>query len=464
MAIFEPHNYQAHCITKILELPAVGLFLDMGLGKTVIALTAINDLKYNRFQIAKTLIIAPKKVVEATWMREAQKWDHLRLLRFSCVLGSRQKRIRALSTPADIYVINRENVSWLVDYYRNEWPFDVVVLDEASSFKNYRSKRFKSFALIRDRVVKLIELTGTPAPNGLLDLWALVYLLDKGKRLGEKVTHYINRYFDPNQRNRDTIFNYKPKNDSEETIKRLIGDICISMKAEDYLELPDCIMDQRYVMLDDKAQKAYDKLEKEMLLQVDEQLIDAGTAAVLSNKLLQLCNGAVYDENREVIELHDNKIEAFMELVEELNGNPALVFYSFQHDIPRLEKALKKTGLRVRILKTPQDETDWNDKKIDILLAHPASAAYGLNLQDGGNHVIWFGLTWSLELYQQANKRLHRQGQQQKVIIHLLTVSGGVDEDVVKALDSKGEAQDSLMQALKARIEKHKGAKDWKKY
>ena len=457
MAEFRPHGYQQHCIDRILDTKAIALFLDMGLGKTAITLTAISELKYNRFQVKKVLVIAPKKVAESTWLREAKKWDHLKLLKFSSVLGSQSKRMRALSQPADIYVTNRENVSWIVDYYRNEWPFDMVVIDELSSFKSHQAKRFKSLNLIRDRVDRIVGLTGTPAPNGLIDLWAQVYLLDKGQRLGEKITHYRTRYFDPDQRNRDQIFSYNPKKDSPETIKQLIGDICISMKAEDYLELPDCIIDQRLVLLDDKAQKSYDKLEKEMLLQVDEQTIDAGSAAVLNNKLLQLCNGAVYGESREVVAIHDCKLESFEELIDELNGNPALVFYSFQHDLPRLEKVLKKKGLRVRILKTPQDEADWNNREIDILLAHPASCAYGLNLQDGGNHVIWFGLTWSLELYQQANKRLHRQGQQQKVFIHLLTVSGGVDEDVVEALEGKGDTQERLMLALKARIEKYKG-------
>lgn len=453
---FAPHDYQMYCIQRLLGGEALGLFLDMGLGKTVITLTAINDLKYNRFQICKTLVIAPKKVAEATWSKEAAKWDHLRMLRIVPVLGAKIKRIRALNTPSDIYVINRENVPWLVEYYRNEWPFDMVVVDEFSSFKNHQAKRFKSLTWVRSYIKRIVGLTGTPAPNGLIDLWAQIYLLDEGKRLGKKITHYRERYFEPDQRDRDHVFSYKPKDSGEETIRQLIGDICISMKAEDYLTLPDCTTDTCIVVLDDKAQKSYDKLEREMLLQVDEQTIDAGSAAVLSNKLLQLCNGAVYGENREVVEIHQCKIEAFLEIVEALNGQRALVFYNFQHDLARIQQALAKSGLIVRQLKSPQDENDWNERKIDILLAHPASCAYGLNLQNGGNHVVWFGLNWSLELYQQANKRLHRQGQAQKVIIHLLTVLGGVDEDVVAALEDKGNTQDRLMQALKARIEKAK--------
>lgn len=428
----------------------------MGLGKTVITLTAVMDLKYNRFAVNKVLVVAPKKVAESTWAREAGKWEHTKLLRISTVLGSAARRIRALNTPADIYVINRENIPWLVDYYRNAWPFDMVVIDEFSSFKNHRAKRFKALANIRPHIKRIVGLTGTPAPNGMLDLWAQVFLLDGGQRLGKHITGFRERYFEPDQRSRDRIFTYAPKDGGEEAIQRLIGDICVSMKADDYLELPDITYNTITVLLDSKAEKAYEKLEKEMLLEVDESTIDAGSAAVLTNKLLQLCNGAVYDEDRNIVDIHNCKLEAFNELIEGLNGKPALVFYNFQHDKERIKKALAKTSLRVRELKTPQDETDWNNREIDILLAHPASAAYGLNLQQGGNHVIWFGLNWSLELYQQANKRLHRQGQKEKVIIHHLTVAGGVDEDVVAALENKTSTQDALMSALKARIEKAK--------
>lgn len=433
---------------------ALGLLLDMGLGKTVITLTAINDLKYNRFAVNKVLVIAPKKVAESTWAKEAEKWDHLKLLRIIPALGPQTKRIRALNTPADIYVINRENIPWLVEYYKNQWPFDMVVVDEFSSFKNHKAKRFKALSWVRPHIKRIVGLTGTPAPNGLLDLWAQVYLLDSGQRLGTKITGFRERYFEPDQRNRDRVFSYAPKPGGEDAIQRLIGDICVSMKAEDYLELPDITFNTVQVVLDSKAQKAYEKLEREMLLEIDGDLIDAGSAAVLTNKLLQLCNGAVYDGERNVREVHSCKIEAFMELIEGLNGKPALVFYNFQHDKERIKKALAKTSLRVRELKTPQDETDWNNREIDILLAHPASAAYGLNLQQGGNHVVWFGLNWSLELYQQANKRLHRQGQTEKVIIHHLTVNEGVDEDVVAALADKTSTQDQLMLALKARIER----------
>ena len=419
----------------------------------------MNDLRYNRFAISRTLVIAPKKVAESTWSKEAAKWDHLKRLRVVLVLGSQQKRIRALNTPGDVWVINRENVPWLVEQYRNAWPFDMVVIDEATSFKSHQAKRFKALTWVRKYMSRVVELTGTPAPNGLIDLWAQLYLLDEGKRLGAKITHFRERYFEPDERDRDHIYSYAPKPGADEVIRQLIGDICVSMKSEDYLELPDVTVDDIPVVLDPAAKKQYEKLEREMLLEVDESTIDAGSAAVLSGKLLQLCNGAVYDEDHNAIEIHQCKIEAFLELVEALNGQPALVFYNFRHDVIRIEKALASSGLRVRRLSGPQDETDWNNRQIDILLAHPASAAYGLNLQDGGNHVIWFGLNWSLELYQQANKRLHRQGQTQKVIIHHLSVVGGRDEDVAAALADKGATQNLLLESLKARIEKYTGGK-----
>lgn len=413
---------------------------------------------YYRFAIGRVLIIAPKKVAEATWQRELRKWDHLKLLRINTVLGNEKTRIRELNKPGDIWIINRENVQWLVDYYRNAWNFDMVVIDESSSFKNRNAKRFKALKWVRGYVKRIVELTGTPAPNGLEDLWAQVYLLDQGQRLGKTLTQYREMYFTPDKRNSMQIFNYKPLDGSHEAIYERISDICISMKSEDYLELPPVTYNDIPVALDAKAKAQYRKLERDMLLEVDVNKIDASTAAVLSNKLLQLCNGAVYDEERNVVRLHDCKIEAFLELAEGLNGQPALVFYNFQHDIDRLMEICNKKKLNARKLMTPQDETDWNDGKVMLLFAHPASAAYGLNLQDGGNHVIWFGLNWSLELYQQANARLHRQGQSQKVIVHHLIVEESRDEDVAAVLTDKAATQDTLIENLKARIEKVKGA------
>lgn len=453
-----PHDYQKYCINRMIAEPVLGLFLDMGLGKTVITLTAVNDLRYNRFEVKRVLVIAPKKVAEDTWTREAAKWDHLRLLRVVPVLGSRVKRIRAVNTPGDVYVLSRDNVQWLVDYYRNDWPFDTVIIDELSSFKNPQAKRFKSLALVRNHIRRIYGLTGTPAPNGLIDLWAQVYLLDQGKRLGERIGVYRENYFSPASRNRDVIFSYAPLPGAEESIQSRISDICISLSAKDYLRLPERIGNVIHVQLNAKERKAYEQFEKEMLLEVDEATLDAGSAAVLSNKLLQFCNGAVYDENKSPVEIHSEKLEALMEIVEANEGKPVLVFYNFQHDRIRILERLSRLGLNIKELKGPDTISQWNEGKIDLLLAHPASAAYGLNLQAGGHIIVWFGLNWSLELYQQANARLHRQGQKERVIIHHLVVSQGIDEDVMAALQDKQVTQDSLLNALKARIGRVKGA------
>lgn len=459
---FTPHSYQRYAIERIISDPAIGLFLDMGLGKTVITLTAINDLRFNRWAVSRCLVVAPKKVAEATWQREAEQWDHLKHLRIISVLGSVQKRIRALNTPWDIWVINRENIPWLVDYYRNSWPFDMVVLDESSSFKSSKAKRFKSMKLVRPRIRRLVELTGTPAPNGLEDLWAQIYLLDEGKRLGKTITGFREAYFTqdwahPGQQYRT----YSPQDGAEGRIQQAISDICISMKAEDYLELPDYIEDIVPVALDAKALKAYKTLERDMLLTVDTETITAQSAAVLNGKLLQICSGAVYDTAGNVVEIHRCKIEAFLEVVEQLHGEHALVFYWFQHERDRLLAALENTGFRIRVYRGPEDEKDWNSGEIDLLLAHPASCGYGLNLQAGGHHIIWYGYpNWALEIYQQANKRLHRQGQKFPVIAHHLVVQGGMDEAVVDALHDKGDTQEALMQALKARIQKIKSGED----
>lgn len=449
---FNPHNYQRYCIEKIIGQEEIGLFLDMGLGKTVITLTAVNDLMYNRFQVSKVLVIAPKKVAEGTWIQEKDKWDHLQHLRVSSCLGSNTKRVRGLSATADIYVINRENVSWLVDYYKNDWPFDCVVIDELSSFKSHQAKRFKDLKAIRSRIKRIIGLTGTPAPNGLLDLWAQVYLLDRGQRLYPTIGKYRARYFDSYQVDASGRQNYSVKEGAHEAISNILSDLCISMQASDYLELPDMIINPIEVVLDSKASKAYKELEKQMILELPKGEISATNGAALSNKLLQLCNGAVYDEDRGVHQVHDCKLEALQEVIESLQGQPVLLFYNFQHDKERIKKLFQKA----RELKTVQDQEDWNNRKIEILLAHPASAAYGLNLQDGGNHIVWFGLNWSLELYQQAIKRLHRQGQKQKVIVHQLLVKGGRDEDVARALNDKSATQQDLMDSLKARIEEYR--------
>lgn len=454
---FVPHAYQRYCINRLIADHAVGLFLDMGLGKTVITLTAVNDLRYNRFLIRRTLVIAPKKVAEDTWIREAGKWDHLCLLRIIPVLGSEKQRIRALNTPGDVYVLSRDNVSWLVEYYQNAWPFDMVVIDELSSFKSHQAKRFRSLKQIRSHIQRIAGLTGTPAPNGLIDLWAQIYLLDGGARLGRTLTEYRNNYFTPTSRSRTQVFRYGPLPGAEEQIQEQLRDICISLSAEDYLALPERIDNIIHVRLSQKAEAGYRKFEQEMLLEVDEDTIDAGSAAVLTNKLLQYCNGAIYGDEKQVVEVHDSKLKAFQEIVEASQGKHILVFYNFQHDRSRLLKVLKKSGLRVVELGGPDTISAWNQGETDILLAHPASAAYGLNLQAGGNIIVWFGLNWSLELYQQANARLYRQGQKENVIIHHLVTTGCMDEKVMEALQDKGQTQEGLLSALKARIREIKG-------
>lgn len=455
---FTPHNYQKHCIDKLIKDTHVGLFLDMGLGKTAITLSAIYELKYNRFAICKVLIIAPKKVAEATWQREAAKWDRLGDLRMVTVLGSANKRIQAINTPSDVYIINRENVAWLVDHYKNSWPFDMVIIDESSSFKNGQSKRFKAIKCVLNHIKRMVLLTGTPSPNGLMDLWAQVYLLDRGKRLGPTISTFRKNYFTPGKTINHVVCEYRLDPGADVAILTQIQDICISMKSSDYLDLPPMIYDDVPVVLSPKAKKSYNDLERDMILELlsSEEVITATSAAALSNKLQQVANGAVYDEDHGVHDVHDDKLDAFMELVEKLQGQSMLVFYNFRHDLLRIERALSGKGLRVRRMDNANAERDWNDGKIDILLAHPASTAYGLNLQDGGNHIVWFGLTWSLEQYQQANKRLHRQGQTNPVIIHHLVSLGTRDEDILAALDKKDGAQAYVLESLKARIDKYR--------
>lgn len=401
----------------------------------------------------KCLVIAPKKVAEDTWQTEAQKWDHLRLLRIASVLGSAKAREAALASNADVYVINRENVAWLVKYYGRDWPFDMVVLDESSSFKNPQAKRFKALKVIRPLIHRIVELTGTPQPNTMMDLWSQVYLLDGGERLGKFITHYREAYFRPDKRNQMIVYSYKPLPGAEEQIRSKIADICVSMSAADYLELPELVYDDIPVKLDSAARKAYREMERKMVLEIKDQKVTAESAAALSGKLLQLCSGAMYDGERNVVHVHDCKIEAFMETVEQLNGEHALVCYYYQHDRDRLLAALAGTDLRVAVYHDAADKDRWNAGELDLLLVHPAACGYGLNLQQGGHHVIWFTLTQSLEEYQQMNKRLHRQGQEFPVVVHHLLVTEGRDADVKRALAGKSDAQEILLESIKARIE-----------
>lgn len=451
---YEPHNYQSYCIQRIVQDPAVGLFLRPGLGKTSITLTAVNVLRYLRWEIAKVLVIAPKKVAEATWSKEAAKWDHLQHLKVVTVLGSTTKRIKALNTPADVYVINRENVPWLVDYYKQSWPFDMLICDESTSFKNSQSKRFKALKLIRRFCKKVVLLTGTPSSKGLIDLWAQVYLLDEGARLGKTISQYRERYFIANTHG-GHFTDYKPKSDAEGAVLTAISDICVSMKAEDYLELPECVEHEIPVVLEDKAKREYDQFERDLLLEIEDETITAQGAAVLTGKLLQFCNGAVYNADKQSVTVHDCKLDAYTELLEQLDGDPVITFYSFKHDLDRLLERLGKTKRRVHVYQGPQDEDDWNAGKIDVLLAHPASCAYGLNLQAGGRHIVWFGLNWSFELNDQGKCRLWRQGSEfDKVFIHYLVAQGCVDEDVMAAIRSRADTHEAVMSALKARLKK----------
>ncbi|WP_296972591.1 DEAD/DEAH box helicase [Tepidanaerobacter sp. EBM-38] len=444
---YVPYYYQKYALDFILNQKAAGIFLDCGLGKTVITLTAIAELMHNRFEIARPLVIAPLRVAESIWDVEAKKWDHLKHLRIAKVLGSKEERIQALNTAADIYVINRENTKWLVDYYKNNWPFDMVVLDELSSFKSHKAQRFKALRKVRPFCKRVVGLTGTPAPNGLIDLWSQVYLLDSGKRLGKTITGYRERYFLPDKRNHNVIFTYKPKEGAEEAIYNKLSDICISMKSGDYLNIPERIDNIATVELPPKAMEQYRKLERDLLLPLLNGDVVAGSAAVLTNKLLQMTGGAVYDEDGRVQEIHDEKIKTLEDLIEAANGKPVLIYYAYCHELERIKKHLD-----CRVLDKPKDIEDWNKREIPVMLAHPASAGHGLNLQAGGSTIIWFGLTWSLELYQQANARIHRQGQKNMVVVHHLVARGTIDEDVMQVLKNKEAGQEALLNAVKARI------------
>jgi SNF2 family DNA or RNA helicase len=453
---FVSHKYQAYAIKRVIENPVSGLFLDMGLGKSVIALTAINELMYNYFEVDKVLVIAPLRVAKMTWGQEIEKWDHLNNLTISKVLGTQKQRLQALEAVADIYIINRENTEWLVNLYGRSWPFDMVVIDELSSFKSNRARRFKALRKVRPLVKRIVGLTGTPTPNGLIDLWPQMYLLDRGERLGKTITGYRQQYFVPGQMNWQTgvIYNYNLKPGADKEIYKKIEDICVSMKAEDYLEVPELMEIPVPIELEDKDYQKYKKFERDLLLSVsDTETVTAMTAAVLSNKLLQMANGAIYDEDKKVHSIHDEKIKALEDIIEAANGKPVIVYYNYKHDLERIQKYFKDT----RILETEKDIKDWNEGKIPILLLHPASAGHGLNLQEGGNTIVWFGLNWSLELYQQANARLHRQGQTSKVSCYLLVTKGTIDEDVIKAINNKAKGQEALLEAVKAKLKYYKG-------
>lgn len=455
---FIPHDYQKYTIARMLETKKIIAILDMGLGKTACTLTAINELLFERFEINKVLVIAPLRVARKTWTDEIGKWDHLKNLRASKILGTEAERIQGFNATADIYLINRENVQWLIDYCLKlkRWPFDVIVIDESSSFKNNQSKRFKSLRKVAALADRVIELTGTPSPNGLMDLWSQIYLLDQGERLCKTITAYRDRYFVPGRRNRTVVYEYIPKPRAEEAIYKAISDVAISLKAVDYIKMPKRIDNVVKVQLPDAARAKYDEMERDSILELSsKEVVTAGSQAAVTGKLLQMANGAVYGESGAVLHIHDEKLDALEEILEDNTGKPIMVLYNYKHDYQRLMERFAKYNPRT--LDTDADQDDWNAGRIQLLLAQPASMAHGLNLQVGGHIIVWFGLTWDLELYLQANARLERQGQpNDTVVINHIVAEDTVDEDVMRALRSKRVDQDELIEAVKARIERRR--------
>ena len=446
---FIPHDYQKRAVSFIREHEAAGLFLEMGLGKTVITLTAIDELMNDSFEVSRVLVIAPLRVAEDTWSRESNKWDHLKHLKISKILGSAADRIRALKAQADIYVINRENVVWLVEYLeenRMKWPFDMVVIDELSSFKNNQAKRFKALRRMRPAIDRIVGLTGTPAANSLMDLWAEMYLLDRGERLGRTLTAYRGNWFRPGYGNGYVTYKWEPRRGALEAITKRIADITVSMKAEDYLTLPDKVESTIEVSLDEKGLKAYKEMEKESLIELEGEEIAALDAAAVMSKLLQMANGFIYDEAHNPRHIHEAKLDALGEILEAAES-PVLVYYNFQAD----KDAILSRFHEAKLLENDSTIEEWNKGKIKILLAHPASAGYGLNLQDGGHIMAWYGLPWSLEQYLQAVARLQRQGQKYPVMVYHLIAKGTVDEQVVASLSKKDMTQSALISILKDR-------------
>ena len=443
-----PHEYQSYATEFILSHPISAVFLEMGLGKSVITLSAIFDLCLDSFLVCKVLVIAPLRVARDTWPAEIKKWDHLKGLSYSVAVGTEKERIDALKKQSTLYIINRENVDWLVHKSGIPFHFDMVVIDELSSFKSYGAKRFKSLLKVRPSVKRIVGLTGTPSSNGLMGLWAEFRILDLGQRLGRYISHYRNTYFKPDKRNAQIIFSYKPLPGAEEEIYKQISDITISMKSTDYLKMPEYVRNEVFVTLSDKEWKVYSDFKEDMVANLGDEDIDAVNAAVLSGKLLQMANGAVYDSENKAHVIHDKKLDALEDLIEGANGKPVLVAYWFKHDLERI-----KNRFPVRKIQSSKDIEDWNDGKIPIAVIHPASAGHGLNLQSGGSTLIWFGLTWSLELYQQTNARLYRQGQRDTVIVHHIITKNTIDEDVLLALTKKEKTQDALIDAVKANLE-----------
>ena len=449
---YQPHEYQQYATDFIIKNPTAAVFLEMGLGKSVIALTAILELCLERFEISRVLVIAPLRVARDTWPAEIQKWDHLKGLTYSVAVGTANERRAALRQKTFVHIINRENVQWLIEDSGIPWQYDMVVIDELSSFKSHQAKRFKSLMKVRPGVRRMVGLTGTPSSNGLMDLWSEFRVLDMGKRLGRFITHYREQFFEPDRRNGMQVFSYRPRAGAEREIYRRIGDITISMRSADYLKMPECVMNTVPVKLDSTEYEVYEEMESKMVTELDGVEIDAVNAAALTGKLCQLANGAIYTPDGNTVFFHERKLDALEDLIEGANGKPVLVAYWYKHDLARIQERFK-----VRELKSSKDITDWNAGKIPVAVIHPASAGHGLNLQAGGSTLIWFGLTWSLELYQQTNARLWRQGQQaETVVIHHIITRGTVDEDVMQSLSEKDRSQAALMRAVRARVEARK--------
>lgn len=461
---YSPHKYQEFAIDHVIDNPESGLFMGMGLGKTSTTLTAIDRLMFDSLGVLKVLVIAPKKVAENTWTGERDQWDHLRHLRISVVLGTKRQRIEALRAKADIYVINRENAAWLVSHYQGAWPFDMVVIDELSSFKNPKSERFKALRTVRPQVKRIVGLTGTPAPNGLLDLWSQMYLLDQGQRLGKTLTSYRTKYFNAGNRNGHVVYDYNLKKEAKDSLLGVniyekeildkIGDICISMKASDYLDLPKRIDRLNKVRLSKALMDKYYDFEKTLVLSLETtDEISPLNAAGLTNKLRQFANGAVYDEGKAWHLVHNEKLDALEEDIEAANGEPVLIFYQYRSDLERILTKFK--AYKPVVLKGSEEISRWNEGKIQILVAHAASAGHGLNLQHGGHLIFWYGVDWPLELYEQGIARLDRQGQKFPVINTRIIAAGTIEEDVLESLVNKANVQDAVMAAVKARIKKY---------
>lgn len=444
---YNPHSYQEYAIKFIESHPISALFLDMGLGKTSITLTAVNELLFDSFEVRKVLVIAPLRVARNTWCDEIKKWDHLRNIKYSIVVGTEKERIFALNKRADIYIINRENVDWLVNKSGYKFDFDMIVIDELSSFKNHQSKRFKSLMKIRPKVKRIVGLTGTPSSNGLMDLFAEFKVLDLGERLGYFIGQYRNTYFKPDKTNGAIVYSYKPLPNAEDSIYEKISDITVSMKASEYLKMPELLVSNYKVEMSEDEKKQYDEMKKNLICEIKDGEITVSNAGSLSNKLSQFANGAVYDDEQNIVEIHSRKLDALEDIIESMNGKPLLVAYWYKHDLQRIKKRFD-----VREIKTGKDIADWNKGKIPVALIHPASAGHGLNLQQGGSTLVWFGLTWSLELYQQTNGRLYRQGQKNTVVIQHIVTKGSIDEQILKALERKNKTQEDLIEAVKANL------------